>query len=132
MERGNLPAELEKIGKGTRGFVRRGLARQFRQQQTMAEKIFWELVRDHHFDGYQFRRQHPLGSYIADFYCSKLHLAIELDGSVHETQGERDQDRDKNLAVYGIQVVRLKNEEFLADPQGSLEKLRATINSLSK
>jgi very-short-patch-repair endonuclease len=118
----------EKMSKGTRGPVRRGLARQFRQQPTPAEKAFWELVRDHRFDGYQFRRQHPLGSYIADFYRPKLRLAVELDGGIHKMQIESDRDRDNNLAVYGIHVVRIKNEELLTDPQGALNKIRLMIN----
>ncbi|MCL5994855.1 MAG: endonuclease domain-containing protein, partial [Chloroflexi bacterium] len=58
-------------------------SRALRQQQTDAEKHLWRLLRDRQFHGAKFRRQHPIGNYILDFYCHEAKLAIELDGSQH-------------------------------------------------
>jgi cyclase len=74
-------------------------AEALRNSQTETEKILWEYLRTKPF-GCKFRRQHPLISYVADFYCHSLKLIIEIDGSVHE---------DKDVAVYDIE--RQKNLE---------------------
>jgi len=103
--------------------ARRELCRRLRREQTPAERFFWELVRNHRFQGVQFRRQHPLGRFVLDFYCPVWRLAVELDGSSHAGQGERDRERDLVLAQHGIRVVRLRNEDLLADPQGALAGL---------
>jgi ribA/ribD-fused uncharacterized protein len=109
----------------------RALCRELRQRQTPAETFFWELVRDRRFEGYKFRRQHPLGAFIADFYCPELRLAVELDGGVHATQRERDHSRDEILNQYGIRVVRIQNETFLADPEATLHHLHTLIEQWS-
>ncbi len=89
-------------------FVQR--VRQLRQQQTPAEKFLWELLRDRRFLDAKFRRQHTLGPYIADFYCHQAHLVIELDGSIHQTQTLRDQDRDEWMQANGLTVLRFPND----------------------
>jgi hypothetical protein len=63
-------------------------------------------------EGLKFRRQHSIGMYIVDFYCSKYKLAIELDGNYHfeETQMIRDDERDKFLSEVGIKVIRIENQ----------------------
>jgi len=80
-------------------------------------------VRDRRFEGYKFRRQHPLGRFVADFYCPELRLAIELDGGIHTTQVERDRARDEIVAQHDTRVVRIRNEGFLADPEATLAEL---------
>jgi very-short-patch-repair endonuclease len=112
-----------RMERGLRGEALRALCRELRQKQTPAEALFWELVRDRRFEGYKFRRQHPLGTFIADFYCSELRLVVELDGGVHATQAERDQARDEIIAQQGIRVVRIQNAELLADPEATLDRL---------
>jgi very-short-patch-repair endonuclease len=84
--------------------------RQLRQQQTPAEKFLWELLRDRRFLDAKFRRQHTLGPYIADFYCHKAHLVIELDGAIHQTQALRDRDRDQWMQANGLTVLRFPND----------------------
>ncbi len=84
--------------------------RQLRQQQTPAEQFLWELLRDRRFLNAKFRRQHTLGSYIADFYCHQAHLVIELDGSIHQSQTLRDQDRDQWMQANGVTVLRFSND----------------------
>jgi shikimate kinase/very-short-patch-repair endonuclease len=110
--------------RGLRGEARRQLCRELRQRQTPAEEFFWELVRDRRFDGLKFRRQYPLGGFIPDFYCPEYKLAVELDGSVHQHQAERDQARDEAINRYGIRVVHIKNADILERPEEVLEELR--------
>jgi very-short-patch-repair endonuclease len=80
------------------------------RQQTPAEKFLWELLRDRRFLDAKFRRQHTLSLYIADFYCHKAHLVIELDGDIHQTQTLRDQDRDQWMQANGLTVLRFPND----------------------
>jgi len=88
---------------------------------TTAEKILWDILRRKNLSGYKFLRQHPVfyridknwtDFYIADFYCAKLRLIIELDGAIHESAVEYDNDRDLKLLSKGILVVRFKNEDM--------------------
>jgi very-short-patch-repair endonuclease len=57
--------------------------RELRCNATDAEHLMWQLLRNRQLDGWKFRRQHPVGKYILDFYCHEAHLAVELDGSQH-------------------------------------------------
>lgn len=105
-------------------------ARQLRKQQTPAEEIFWSRVRNNK-TGYKIVRQKPLRFYlgktlryfIADFYCHKLLLIIELDGRIHEDQQEYDQARDYIISQMKYRVVRLKNDEIFNDLEQLINKL---------
>lgn len=86
-------------------------ARSLRQNMTEFELKIWELLKNK-YQGYKFRRQHPMGPYIADFYCHKLKLVIELDGSHHyidKNQKKSDEERDANMKKWGIRVLRYPN-----------------------
>jgi len=74
-------------------------ARTLRTNQTQAEGLFWNLVRDRKFLNLKFRRQHQIGHYIIDFYCDEKKLIIELDGEIHDSnfQKKHDSTRDKYL-----------------------------------
>ncbi len=74
-------------------------ARQLRREATTAESLLWELLRDRRLLGRKFRRQHPIGQFIADFFCDDARLIIEIDGAVHRepTQQERDRLREEIL-----------------------------------
>jgi very-short-patch-repair endonuclease len=93
--------------------------------QTPAERHLWDLLRNREFSGLKFRRQHPLGTFIADFYCPKLRVAIELDGAVHDDSEtrQRDRQRDELLAGRGVRVLRISNTQLETDPQGTLALL---------
>ncbi len=109
-------------------------ARQLRKNQTKAEEIFWELVRNKKFNGLKFRRQHQIGSYIVDFYCHSEKLIIELDGEVHNTEERKkhDKKRDAYLTAIGNKVLRFKNEDLLNNPGKVFFKIIENItNSLS-
>jgi leucyl-tRNA synthetase len=96
------------------------LSRDLRNSQTPYEKKLWEVLRRKNLFGYKSLRQHPIfyridknrvDFYIADFYCARLMLIIELDGSSHDGRDEYDQDRDEKLSGKGLAVFRFKNEE---------------------
>ena len=94
---------------------------------TPAEATMWKLLRNRQLAGYKFRRQHSIGSYIADFYCHEKKLVIELDGSVHDDviQGQYDLSRDEWMKEGDIEVLRFKNSELKNDPESVLEAIKA-------
>lgn len=88
------------------------IARLLRQKQTKAEKKLWKLLRNRKFEGLKFRRQHPLRSYIVDFFCEEYGIVVELDGSYHNSpeQKEKDRLRDLLLSNLGYKVIRFENK----------------------
>lgn len=74
--------------------------KQLRTSQTSSEKKLWEILRAKRFHNFKFRRQHPFGRYIADFYCDEAKLVIELDGKIHENKKEYDVIRDEIIQTY--------------------------------
>jgi very-short-patch-repair endonuclease len=90
-------------------------AKELRQQMTPAEKVLWDRLRSRQLGGFKFRRQHPIGPYIADFYCAAPRLVVEVDGSVHVGQAEADEQRNQQMAEYGYRVLRVSNQEVETD-----------------
>lgn len=90
-------------------------AKRLRKDSTVAEKFLWEILRRKAVQGYKFRRQHPLSYYIADFYCHKARLVIEVDGEVHDLEEvkEKDRRRDEAMRRFGLTILRFKNEDVL-------------------
>lgn len=101
-------------------------ARQLRRDMTLAEARLWSAIRNNSL-GYRIRRQHPLGPFIADFYCHEARLVIEVDGPIHETQVVRDAQRDAWIAEQGIEVLRFKNDQVIAEMPGVLDVLSEVI-----
>ena len=97
------------------------LAREGRKAPTKAEAIVWRWLRNRRFDRFKFRRQHPIGEYIADFYSRELRLVIELDGPGHEEPGQMayDMARTRELAKLGIRVIRIRNEDVFDHPDNA-------------
>ena len=95
------------------------LARHLRKKETSAEKILWRWLRNRRFNGYKFRRQHPLGDYYLDFFCEEAELNIELDGSQHgfPEQQQHDAERQKFLQSRGIKTLRFWNSKLHCDGQ---------------
>jgi very-short-patch-repair endonuclease len=89
-------------------------ATKLRKEQTSAEEILWDKLRRKQLSGFRFRRQHPIGKYIADFYCHKRKLAVEIDGTVHKKgeQVEHDNIRTAEMNSHGINVVRFTNDDI--------------------
>jgi len=88
------------------------LAKKLRQTMTEAEMKLWSKIRRKQFANLRFRRQHPVGRYIADFYCHDCKLIIELDGDIHNERKEYDENRDNYLKAGGYTVLRFSNEEI--------------------
>jgi very-short-patch-repair endonuclease len=97
--------------------------RALRRTSTDAEALLWARLRAKRFTGLKFRRQHPCGSYILDFYCPARHLAIELDGGQHFDKAAQDYDRRRTafLARQGISVLRFPNDVVLRELGAVLE-----------
>jgi len=86
-------------------------AKELRQEMTDAEKMLWARLRGRQLGGLKFRRQHPLGPFIADYYCPEKRLVVEIDGGVHEIQKEQDEQRTRQFEEFGYRVIRFRNEE---------------------
>ena len=106
--------------------------RQLRQQQTLPEKIIWEHVRNRRLLGYKFRRQYSVDKFVIDFYCPELKLAIEVDGSIHDSAEQKSYDkmRQHKIENYGITFFRITNEELMSNPNMAFERIESCIKSL--
>jgi len=99
-----------------------------RHAPTEAEEKFWWMVGDRRPGGHKFKRQHPIGHYIADFVCVETKLIVELDGSQHAEQREYDAAGDAFFASAGFRVVRFWNIEFLKHQEVVARELLALFD----
>ena len=99
-------------------------------RMTVAEELLWEQLKGKRL-GVKFRRQHPLGIYIADFYCHQHKLIIELDGSIHNLPDviQNDIVRQNNLVSDGLKVLRFTNDQVLNNLEKVLENINTQIKS---
>jgi very-short-patch-repair endonuclease len=118
------------LGAGESGFHK---AHVLRHTMTAAEKVLWNELKNRKLMGLKFRRQHPIHCYIADFYCHEQKLVIEVDGGIHDDEGqiEHDTTRTEELNHFGIKLLRFKNEEVLLNIEKVLEKIGNQIRSNS-
>jgi very-short-patch-repair endonuclease len=100
------------------------IARRLRVDQTDAEKVLWNRIRNRQIDGYKFVRQEPIGNYICDFVCREKLLVIEVDGG-QPSDSVTDAVRDQYLSAEGFRVIRFWNNEVL----GNLDGVLATIQT---
>ncbi len=100
-------------------------AKLLRQNETPAEKKLWKHLKDK-LKGYKFRRQHPIGRCILDFYCHASKLGIEIDGGYYQDKLQQwvDKDRTKYLEDLGLRVIRFTNEEVIEQIEVVLDKIR--------
>ena len=101
-------------------------ARDLRKNMTDAERKLWLALRGRQFENYKFRRQVPVGKYIADFMCFEHRLIVEVDGSQHD-ESIRDAVRDLWLESQGFRVLRLWNREVLLNLDGALLSILAAL-----
>ena len=104
-------------------------SRSLRQDQTDAEGLLWLHLRNKQLDGYKFRRQQPIGPYIADFACLSRNLLIELDGGQHVEGRAYDEKRDAFLQEQGYRVLRFWNHEVFQNCIGVLERIYEVLIS---
>jgi very-short-patch-repair endonuclease len=129
-------------GRGTRAEIHRTLggsnaallplSRQLRVDATSAEVVLWERLRGRRLLGAKFRRQHPLGAhYIVDFYCAQSRLAVELDGSVHDSPkaGWSDGIRHRQIQQAGVRVLRFQNEQIFDDLESVLAEIAQCLTA---
>ena len=104
------------------------MAKQLRRYETEAERLLWSRLCNKQL-GVKFRRQHPLNTYVVDFYCYSHKLVIEVDGPIHETQEANFNDnmRSQALKEFNIEVVRFTNDEVLFNMENVLEKIRCHL-----
>lgn len=108
-------------------------AKHLRRNMTAAETALWMHLRTG-INEFKFRRQHPIGLYIADFYCHKAKLIVEVDGSVHNNQviKENDEARQKELENWGYTIIRFTNEDVLQKPEVVIDKISDIVNSIAQ
>ena len=105
-------------------------ARDLRRRETAAERMLWDALRDRRLAGLKFRRQHPIGPFVADFCCPDRRLIIEVDGEVHAMQQAHDADREALLHAAGYHVLRFTNQRLLADLSGVLAAIQEIAEAL--
>ena len=105
-------------------------ARKLRRNQTDAERRLWNYLRDRRLDGWKFRRQHPIGSYVLDLYCADAMLVIEIDGGQHDYDEHREHDEKRTayLVSQGLKVMRFWNNEVMENTKGVLEAIREALS----
>jgi very-short-patch-repair endonuclease len=104
-----------------------------RRNQTEAEDIIWQCLRNRKILNFKFRRQHPVHHYIADFYCHEAKLIIEIDGGIHNNpeNQEYDNNRSNELKDIGITVIRFKNEEVNGNLDEVLNRIKGYLTPSS-
>ena len=107
-------------------------SRRLRRNSTEVEKLLWSRLRDRQLDYTKFRRQHPLGPYVVDFFCLKQGLVIELDGGQHAVQAEDDRRRDRWMKGHGYQVLRFWNHEVMSNIEGVLQRISENLDHMDK
>jgi very-short-patch-repair endonuclease len=109
------------------------LAETMRKNPTKAEQMLWKHLKKFRSTGFIFRRQHPIDFYIADFYCHKLKLVIEVDGEIHDTDQTREHDdsRTGHLEHYGIKVIRFNNEEVFENEELVISQIRKYLDEVA-
>lgn len=129
----HLPIPMPKLSPRIRGTTSRleAAAIQLRQNLTPAEKKLWQVLRGGKLAGLKFRRQHPVGNFILDFYCPACKLVIEVDGAVHQNQIEYDTARTNQLEAHGYTVLRFQNEEVAHQIEKVLEQILKTALAIS-
>ncbi len=105
-------------------------ARELRQRMTPAEQRLWQVLRRKGLAGRKFRRQHPLGPFIADFYCAPARLVVEIDGPIHQDRKEQDQARAAYLQELGYRVLRFSNDEVQEDLEAVVQTIAEACRTI--
>jgi very-short-patch-repair endonuclease len=104
-------------------------ARQLRQNLTPAEERLWQALKNRQLRGVKFRVQHPIASFIVDFYCPQHRLIIELDGGIHSQQVEYDAARTEKLHQLGYRVIRFRNQQVMSNLNLVLQQITDAIEN---
>ena len=104
------------------------LAKAMRREPTHAEARLWAILRGRKLDGLKFRRQAPVGRYIADFFCAERFLIVEADGPTHD-DSEHDRVRDNWLQNEGYRVLRFRNEDVATRTDWVVDQIRRAVGN---
>jgi very-short-patch-repair endonuclease len=104
-------------------------ARNLRRAQTPVERKLWWILRDRRLSHYKFRRQLPVGDYIADFCCLEKRLIVEVDGDYHSNISEADHMRQQTLEALGFRVARFLATEVMRDPEAVRDRILALLQA---
>ena len=104
------------------------IARKLRVNQTDAETVLWNRIRNRQIDGHKFVRQGPIAGYVCDFVCRERLLIVEVDGGQHN-ESAADVIRDRRLAEDGYRVLRFWNNDVLGNLEGVLAKIQSELLS---
>ncbi len=107
-------------------------SRENRNLLTKSELLLWNMVLRKDRLNYRFVRQKPIGPFIVDFYCSKLLLVIEVDGSTHESKENKDLDRDKYLKNLGIKTIRYNDDLIFNQLENVFEDMKMVVKEREK
>jgi len=105
------------------------LSRKLRKESTLSEVLLWQQLKGRKMKGYQFTRQKPIGKYIVDFYCSKLNLVIEIDGSSHFDKAFEDKIRQVEIEKMSIKFLRFSDRDIKFNIENVLSYIEEWINS---
>ncbi len=107
-------------------------ARRLRKEMSLPELMLWSAIRRGQLDGLKFRRQHPIGPYVLDFFCASARLAVEIDGAAHDVgdRPDRDAARDRWLARQGILTLRIPANWVLVSVDSALNAIRGRLTHL--
>jgi very-short-patch-repair endonuclease len=105
-------------------------ARRLRRKMTLPEVLLWNQLRKEP-NGLRYRRQHPAGPYVLDFFCATANLAIEVDGEAHSRgdRPSRDENRDRWLETQGVRIIRIPACEVLNNLAGVLQSIATAIRA---
>ena len=103
-------------------------ARRLRKNMTPAEKRLWSVLRNKQLNGLRFRRQHPVGNFILDFYCPACKLVVEVDGEIHSDRLDYDNARTSKLAEHGYSVLRFSNKRIMNELPQVLAEIRQIVS----
>ena len=104
-------------------------ARHLRNNSTLTEILLWNRLSGRQMRGYDFHRQKPLGTYIVDFFCNELMLAIEIDGNYHIGREEHDMQREQRLARMGVRFLRFTTTDITERMQQVLQTIALWIDN---
>jgi very-short-patch-repair endonuclease len=102
-------------------------SRRLRREMTDAEQAIWKLLRGRRFADLKFRRQFPIGPYVADFCCVERKLVVELDGGQHVSQQVYDDEREEFIETQGFRVIRFWNDVVLRETDSVIAQILAVL-----
>jgi very-short-patch-repair endonuclease len=105
------------------------ISQTLRKNMTLSEILLWQQLKKKQVLGYDFHRQKPIDEYVADFYCPRLKLVIEIDGDSHDGKEDADRKRQEKLESLGLTVMRFWDSDVKSNVDGIVEQLREWIEA---